>query len=487
MQKITIDPVTRLEGHGKIDIFLNGNGEVENAYFQVPEFRGFERFCEGRPAAELNQITPRICGVCPWAHHMASTKCLDDLYKVEPPPTARKLREMAYSIYSFYDKIINFYFLAAPDFVVGPDAPPAERNIVGLIDKVGLDIGKKVIDTYKDSQKLLELLGGRTIHPAWGLPGGVSKGISQEQRMEIAEKCKNYIEFAKFSLQVFHDIVLANKKYVDIITGDVYSMESYYMGLVDDNNKVNFYDGHIRVVDPAGNEFARFHPREYLSHIEEIVVPWTYLKFPYLKNVGWKGIVDGKDSGLYRVAPLGRLNASEGMATPLAQKEYERMYETLGGKPAHNTLAFHWARLVELLYSAERALELAQDPETSGTELRVIPSAAPSEGIGVVEAPRGTLFHHFRTDENGLVRKVDLIVATGNNYGAMCYSIKRAAEKLIRNGKPEQGLLNMVEMAFRAYDPCLACATHALPGRTPLVVTIYDDARNPVHVLKQGF
>ncbi|MFH1857284.1 MAG: nickel-dependent hydrogenase large subunit, partial [Candidatus Omnitrophota bacterium] len=274
--------------------------------------------------------------------------------------------------------------------------------------------------------------------------------------------------------------------YVGLVTGDVYKMESYYMGLVDDNNKVNFYDGHIRVVDPGGNEFARFHPRDYTSHIEEIVLPWTYLKFPYLKKVGWKGLTDGEESGLYRVAPLARLNASDGMATPLAQKEYERMYDTLGGKPAHHTLAFHWARLVELLYSAERALELAEDPEVAGEDIRNIPEKTPSEGVGVVEAPRGTLFHHYWTDEKGLIRKVNLIVATGNNYGAMCYSIKRAASSLIKNGKPDPGLLNMVEMAFRAYDPCLACATHSLPGQTPLEVRIYDCDRRLVHTLKQG-
>ncbi|HOX29117.1 MAG TPA: nickel-dependent hydrogenase large subunit, partial [bacterium] len=248
---------------------------------------------------------------------------------------------------------------------------------------------------------------------------------------------------------------------------------------------VNFYDGHIRVVDPDGKEFARFHPRDYMDHIEEIVLPWTYLKFPYLKKVGWKGIVDGKESGLYRVAPLGRLNASDGMATPLAQKEHDRMYDTLGGKPAHHTLAFHWARLVELLYSAERALELAEDAETSGACIRNVPENTPSEGVGVVEAPRGTLFHHFWTDENGIVRKVNLIVATGNNYGAMCYSIKRAASKLIKDGKPGPELLNMVEMAFRAYDPCLACATHTLPGHTPLIVTIRDSKGEALEVVER--
>lgn len=485
-QVIKIDPITRLEGHGKISIFLDDKGNVENAYLQVPEFRGFERFCEGRPAEEVARITPRICGVCPWAHHLAATKCLDDLFSVQPPPAAHKLRELAYSIYQFYDKIIHFYFLAAPDFVCGPDAPAAERNILGLINKVGVDIGKKVIAHYKDSQELIQELGGRSIHPVFGLPGGVSKGITAAQRDDIVTRCKTYIEFAKFTLQIFNDVVLANKTYVDIIVGDVYRMNSYYMGLVDENNKVNFYDGHIRVVDPDGNEFARFHPRDYKDHIAEHVVEWSYLKIPYLKAVGYKGIEDGADSGLYRVAPLGRLNASDGMATPLAQAEYEKMYETLGGKPAHTTLAFHWARLVELMYSAERALELALDPEITSDDYRAIPTEKPREGVGVVEAPRGTLFHHYWSDENGMITRVNLIVATGNNYGAMCYSIRRAAQGLIKNGKADDGLLNMVEMAFRAYDPCLACATHTLPGQTPLVVNIYDRDKILVQSLKQG-
>lgn len=486
MKVIQIDPITRLEGHGKISIFLNDGGNVENAYLQVPEFRGFEKFCEGRPAEEVARITPRICGVCPWAHHMAATKCLDSLYSVDPPPTAKKLREMAYSIYQFYDRIINFYFLAAPDFVVGPTAPAAERNVLGLINKVGLEIGGKVISVYKDAQELLQLLGGRAIHPVWGIPGGVSKGITDEQRLIIAGRCKDYIEFAKFSLKIFHDIVLANKDYVSLITGDVYSMQSYYMGMVDENNKVNFYDGHLRVVDPSGREFARFHPSKYLEHIAEEVLPWTYLKVPYLKKIGYKGMKDGAESGLYRVAPLARLNASEGMATPLAQEEYARMFDTLGGKPAHATLAFHWARLIELIYSAERALELAEDPQTAGDDVRTIPSAVPAEGIGVVEAPRGTLFHHYWTDEKGIITKINLIVATGNNYGAMNFSIRKAASKLISGGKVDDGILNMVEMAFRAYDPCLACATHTLPGQMPLEVEIFDARGVIIKRLKQG-
>jgi F420-non-reducing hydrogenase large subunit len=484
MQKITIDPITRLEGHGKIEIFLNEKGDVENAYLQVPDYRGFERFCVGRPAEEMPRITQSICGVCPWAHHMASTKALDDLYKVEVPSAAKKLRELVYSVYSFYDKIIHFYYLAAPDFVVGPDAPKQERNVVGLIQKVGLDVGKEVIKNYALAQTILEKIGGRKIHPVFGLPGGVSKPITEEDRKDIIEKAKGFVEFGKFSLKIFEDVVLKNKKYLDIVLSDTYYLKTYYMGLVDKKNRVNFYDGDIRVVDEEGKEYIKFKPQDYTKHIAEQVVEWSYLKFPYLKAIGWKGLVEGKDNGIYSVAPLARLNAADGMATPLANEEYEKMFKTLGGKPVHNTLATHWARLIELLYSAERALELAQDEEVTSKNIRTIPTNTPKEGIGVVEAPRGTLFHHYFTDEKGIIQKVNLIVATGNNYSSICLSIKKAAQKLIKEGKYDDGLLNMVEMAFRIYDPCLSCATHTFDGKMNIEVNIYDKDKNLIRQIR---
>ena len=288
------------------------------------------------------------------------------------------------------------------------------------------------------------------------------------------------------SLKVFDDIVLKNKAYVDMIVSDAYTHKTYYMGLVDANNNVNFYEGVLRVVDPEGKEFVKFAPSEYLDHIAEHVEPWTYLKFPYLKALGWQGLVDGKDSGVYRVAPLARLNAADGMATPLAQAEYERMYSTLGGKPAHATLATHWARLVELVYAAERMVELATDPEITNPNVRTKLTATAGEGVGVVEAPRGVLIHHYWADENALAKKVNLIVATGHNYGAMAMSIKKAAQGLIKKGTViNEGLLNTVEMAFRAYDPCLACATHSLPGQMPLIVDIYDSKGNLTERLRR--
>lgn len=482
-RKVTVDPITRLEGHGKIEIFLDDDGNVENAYLQIPELRGFEKFSEGRRAEEMPRITPKICGVCPTAHHTASAKALDDLFNVEPPPTARKIRELMYSAFMFEDHTLHFYFLGGPDFVVGPDADPKDRNILGVIEKVGLEAGKKVIDIRKRMRDIITLLGGRVIHPVCGLPGGVSRGLNEEERDEIIQTAKDGIEFSKFSLQLFNDIVLENEEYVDLVLGDIYKHETYYMGLVDDDNRVNFYDGKIRVVDPEGNEFEKFEARDYLNHIEEHVESWSYIKFPYLKNVGWNGFTDGKDSGIYRVAPLARLNASDGMATASAQEEYEKMYEILGGKPAHNTLAFHWARLVEQLYSAERLLELAQDDEILDDNIRNIPEETPDEGMAVVEAPRGTLYHHYKTDERGIITKANLIVATVNNAAPLAMSVKKAAQKVIKNGEVNQGLLNMVEMAFRAYDPCLACATHSMPGETPLKISIHNSKGETVKTI----
>jgi F420-non-reducing hydrogenase large subunit len=477
-KEILISPVTRLEGHAKIDIFLDDEGNVENAYFQVVELRGFEKFCQGRPVEELPRIVPRICGVCPNPHHMASSKAVDVVFDVEPTETAKKLREMSLNAHFVHSHIAHFYALAGPDFVVGPTADPSERNIIGVINKVGLEIGGKVIKARGDAQKIQEIVSGRATHPINNLPGGIAKGITDEQQKEIEGMAKGLVDFGKFTLQIFEDVVLKNKDYVDIITGDVYRHETYYMGTVDKKNRVNFYDGDIRVVDPNGKEFAKFNANNYLEHIAEHVEPWSYLKFPFLKKVGWKGLVDGKNSGVYRVAPLARLNVADGMATPIAQEAYEKMYEILGGKPSHATLAMHWARVIEMMYSAERTLELIQDPEITGKDVRNIPSHVVGEGIGQVEAPRGTLFHHYWTDDEGMMKKLNIIVATGNNNAAICMSVKRAAEKMIHNFKVDQGILNMVEMGFRAYDPCFACATHTLLGQMPLEVRIYDSDKN---------
>jgi len=475
MKRYTIDPITRLEGHGKIEIFCNDDGDVDNVYFQVPELRGFEKFCEGRGVEELSQIVTKICGVCPGCHHMASGKAADAVFGVEPPPTAKKLRELFYMAHYVHSHIAHFYALAAPDFVVGPTAPKAERNVLGVIGKVGKEIGTEVIKQRRIAQEIQALLGGHQTHVVMNTPGGVRKGLTEEERKDIEEKAKGFVEFAKFSLKIFNDVVLENKTYVDIILNGPYKLDLYSMGLVDENNKVNFYDGKVRVVDQDGKEHCKYAPDEYRDFVAERVEPWSYLKFPYLKKVGWKGFVDGKDSGVYHATPLSRLNASDGMATPLAQEHYEQMYATLGGKPVHHTLAMHWARLVELLYSAEHCLELAQDPEITGDDLQAKLDKTPTEGVGIVEAQRGTLTHHYWTDEKGIVTKANIIVGTTNNNAAICMSLKKAAQGIIKKGVTvDDGILNMVEMAFRAYDPCFSCATHSLPGDMRMIVNFRD-------------
>ena len=487
MRQIKIDPITRLEGHGKIDIFLNDDGEVANTYFQIPKLRGFEQFCVGRPVEEMPRITTRICGVCPEAHHMASVKACDAVFHVEVPPTGKKLRQLLYNTFFAGDHTTHFYALGGPDFVVGPDAPPAERNILGVVKKVGLEVGGKVIEMRKRTHEVIKMIGGKQTHQVTSLPGGISKGITEEERKQIEEHCLWFVEFGKFTQQVFNDIVLKNKAYVDLILSDAYSMKIYSMGLVDDKNRVNFYDGKVRVVDPDGKEFVKYAPNEYLDNVAEHVEPWTYLKFPFLKKVGWKGFVDGKESGVYHATPLSRLNAADGMPTPLAQAEYEKMYSTLGGKPVHAMLAMHWARVIELLSAAEMALDLARDPEITGTHFRNIPTEKPTEGVGIVEAPRGTLTHHYTTDERGILTKVNLIVGTTNNYAPISMSIGKAARGLIKKGKEvTDGTLNMIEMAFRSYDPCFGCATHAFTGKSPLEVRIFDSSGNLIETVSRS-
>jgi F420-non-reducing hydrogenase large subunit len=482
MKQITIDPITRLEGHGKIEIFLTDDGDVANVYFQVPELRGFEKFIEGRPAEEVPQIVTKICGVCPGCHHMASGKAVDSVFGVEPTPTAKKIRDLFYMAHFVHSHIAHFYALGAPDFVVGPLSPKGERNILGVIAKVGVETGKEVIRQRRFAQEIQALLGGHQTHVMLNIPGGVRKGLTEAQREDIEAKAKGFVEFGKFSLKIFEDVVLANKDYLDIILSGPYKLNLYSMGLVDEKNKVNFYDGKVRVVDQEGKEHCKYGPKEYRDFVAERVESWSYLKFPYLKKVGWKGFVDGKDSGVYHATPLSRLNASDGMATPLAQIEYDKMYKTLGGKPVHNSLAMHWARLIELLYSAEHCLELARDPSITGKDLRAPIDKIVGEGVGIVEAQRGTLTHHYWTDEKGIITKANLIVGTTNNNAAICMSIKKAAQGFIKKGVPvDDGILNLVEMAFRAYDPCFSCATHNLPGEMPMIVNIRDAKGQLLH------
>ncbi|MEW6051179.1 MAG: Ni/Fe hydrogenase subunit alpha [Candidatus Zixiibacteriota bacterium] len=486
MKQIIIDPITRLEGHGKIHLFVNDDGELANCYFQIPELRGFEKFCQGRPVEEMCRITTRICGVCPEAHHMAAAKAADAVYGVTIPSAARKLRELLYNGFYAGDHTTHFYALGGPDFVCGPDAPPEERNILGVIKKVGIDAGKKVIAQRAAGQRIVEIIGGKKVHPVTSLPGGLSKRITKEEQQEIIRLGEQMVEFAKFTIKVFNDIVLANKAYVDLILSDTYTHKTYNMGLVDANGKVTFYDGKVRVTAPDGSKHAEYEPKDYLQYVAEHVEPYSYLKYPFLKKVGWKGFVDGMESGVYKASPLSRLNVSDGMVTPMAQSEYERFYETLTGDrsgktPVHSTLATHWARVVELVFACEAVLQQAKDDVIISDHVLDPPTGIVGEGVGIVEAPRGTLTHHYKTDKNGIITEANLIVGTTNNNAPISMSIKKAAEGLIKKGQPiTNGTLNKIEMAFRAYDPCFGCATHTLPGEMPMEIIVHDASSGDV-------
>jgi len=480
-RRITIGPITRLEGEAKIEIFLDKKGNVEDTYFQIVELRGFEKFCEGRPVEELPRITSRICGVCSGAHHIAACKALDGVYGVNPPSAGKKLRELFYCAHSLHSHLAHVFALAAPDLVLGFNAPKEKRNIFGVIEKLGLELGKKVLIARGYAQKIQAIIGGSQVHATGGMAGGLSKPLNEDSRKEIEKMSEELLEFAKISLDLFKKIISDNKEIKEILDSKDYSLQTYYMGMVDDQEKVNLYDGDIKVVDSQGKEFIKFKAKDYLSHIEERVEPWTYVKFPYLKNIGWKGLVEGMDNGIYRVGPLARLNVAKGMATPLANQACQEMYELLGGKPLHSALALNWARVVEIVYIAERINELVKDKEITDKKVRTIPEGIVGEGVGCVEASRGTLFHHYIADEQGIAKKVNFIVATTQNNGPICMSIKKAAQRVIKNFKVDDGLLNLIEVAFRAYDPCLACASHCLPGHMAMKANIYNSDKKLIN------
>jgi F420-non-reducing hydrogenase large subunit len=477
---VSIDPITRLEGHGRIELFLDEGGGLADAFFQIPELRGFERFCQGRLGEDMPQITERICGVCPEAHHFAATKALDACYDAPPPPRARALRELLYNAYIFSDHLLHFYYLGGPDFLVGPYAPPQERNILGVVAKVGEELGRQVIAHRGYGQRIIEIVGGRPIHPVTGVPGGQSIGITEEQRAEIATMSASAVAFAEATLGIFRETLLADETYRRYIRDEAQVLPTYYMGLVDEDGAVNFYDGRIRVVAPDGSEYALVEDQEVLGLIEERTEPWTYVKIPYLKDVGWNGFTAGADSGVYRVGPLARLNVCRTMGTPRAQKAYEEYLEYFDGGPVHATFAYHWARLIEMLSAAERVAALIDDPRLMDGALRTPLEATPHGGVGVIEAARGVLVHDYDLDARGIVQRANLIVATTHNVAGISLSIKDMAQAVVHDGEVDEAILNLVEMGFRNYDPCLACATHALVGEMPLRIQVRDHQGNEV-------
>ncbi|MCL2475170.1 MAG: Ni/Fe hydrogenase subunit alpha [Chloroflexi bacterium] len=475
-QNITINPITRLEGHGKIEIFLDEKGFVQDAYWQVVEMRGFERFVVGRPVEEMPRIMPNICGVCPSPHNIAATKAVDNVFGVSPTPAAELIRRLHLNAFLAEDHYVHFYFLSSPDFILGPNADPAIRNILGVVDKMGIDVGRKVIEIRKKVRSIIRLIASKPPHPESGLPGGCSRGITEAERVKIKEIAYDNLEFAKFSIGLFKDLALKNKEFSELIANPAYSLNVNNLCMVNGQNQLDFYGDTQNTMRITGNsqnqEIDRFAAKDYVNHIGEWVEPWTYIRFTFAKKLGWTGLEEGNNTGMLRVGPLARFNAVDGMITTLAQIEHQEMLKTLGGKPVNQTLAYHWARLIEALQASESMVEIAENPMLTSKDIRNMNFNMQKEGIGAIEAARGTLLHHFKTDEKGFITAANLLVATQHNAGPICASITKAAKAFVKGPDIREGFLNQVEMAFRAYDPCLSCSTHAIGGGLNLSINI---------------
>ena len=445
---ITISPVTRIEGHATIAIELDDDGNVADSKVHFQSIRGFEKFVEGKPAEELPRIVNRICGICPWHHHLASNKAVDRCFGVTPTPAGHKLRELIQTIAQAEDKLLHFFFLAAADFVIGPDADYAVRNVIGIA-KANPELAKQVVTMRYKAKMILENFAGKSIHPVAGVPGGFARPMSEKDRQWILADMREIQDFALFAIDFAKKEVFP--KYIDTIKM-LGVINTGFIGTVDDNGALNLYDGNIRLMKPDGS-YTDFDPQNYTDYIGEKTVDWSYGKFPYAKAWGEGFSLDiAEPKGIYRANTLARINVADKMATPRAQAELEE-FRDLFGRPAQATLLYHYARLIEEVYACEHAIEMLEDPEITSPDVRAEAVPKAGRGVGCVEAPRGTLIHDYTTDENGLIEKANLIVGTTHNLGPINMSVNQAARALIKNGNVDEGLLNKVEMSVRAYDP----------------------------------
>lgn len=459
MPKITIEPVTRIEGHAKVTIHTTDDGKVERAYLHVNEWRGFEKFCEGRPYFEMPQITPRICGICPVSHHLAAVKACDVLAGIEPTRPARLLRELMHMGQVIQSHSMHFFHLAGPDLLMGFDAHPAIRNVAGIA-QANPDLAVKAIQLRAFGQGIISALGGRRIHANFGVPGGVNAALSLEARDTILKQLDSMLDIVKLGISLAKNWYSAHTDLVNRFA----VFPSGYMGTVDPDGALQLYDGDLRLIDRHGRTLEQFPAADYLEIIGEHVEDWSYLKFPFYRKLGWP-------DGTYRVGPLGRLNVASKITTALANQELKNFKSINSGKPVEGTLWYHYARLIEDLYAMERAQQILLDPDVLSHDLVGDVKNPQREAVGCIEAPRGTLFHHYWTDEHGLLERVNLIVATGHNNHAMSKSVEMVAKAFVDGKRPTEGMLNQVEGAIRAYDPCLSCSTHA-QGMMPFVVEI---------------
>ncbi|HNX46442.1 MAG TPA: Ni/Fe hydrogenase subunit alpha [Anaerolineaceae bacterium] len=471
-QKITIEPVTRIEGHAKVTVHMNEDGSVNHAYFHVNEFRGFEKFCEGRLVTEMQQITPRICGICPVSHHLAAAKAGDIVLGCPPPKPASLLRELMHMGQIIQSHGMHFFELAGPDLILGFDHDPATRNVVGLV-QADPDLTLKAIRLRKFGQSIIAELGERSIHPTFAIPGGVNRPLSAASRDRLLLQIDEQIATIQTGIKVFKNWMEAN---MDVINRFAV-FPTGYLGLVTPTDSLELYDGEIRLTGRDGHQLEKFSAQNYLDYIAEHVEPWSYLKFPYYKKLGFP-------EGAYRVGPLGRLNNVDRIDTPLAQQHFLEFKQLNGGKPVENTLHYHYARLIECLFATERARVLLETPDILSTDILNTRQQPRGEGVGIIEAPRGTLIHHYQANEYGQLTKVNLIVSTGHNNFAMSNAVDMVAKEYVHGPDIKEGMLNRVEHAIRAHDPCLSCSTHAI-GQMPIEISIFDANENLVRTIRQ--
>lgn len=472
-QRIVIDPVTRIEGHSKITVYLNDAGQVSDARFHVTEFRGFEKFCEGRPLWEMPGITARVCGICPVSHLLASSRAGDAILSVHIPPAAEKLRRLMNLGQIIQSHALSFFHLSGPDLLLGLDSDPARRNLFGLI-QAEPEIARRGIRLRQFGQEVIERLGGKKIHPAWSVPGGVRSALTAEGRDSILERVPGVKETALIALGRFKGLLDGFRDEVEAFG----NFPSLYLGLVAPDGTWEHYGGRIRFMDSQGQVLVDAMEAEaYCDYIGEAVQADSYLKSPYYRPMGLP-------DGLYRVGPLARLNIAERMGTPLADAELAE-YRQRGGRVVSSSFWYHYARLIEILACAERIERLLDDPDLLSDRLRAHAGINQLEGVGVSEAPRGTLFHHYRVDENGIIRAVNLIIATGQNNLAMNRAMLQIARHYIKDsGNIPEGILNRLEAGIRAFDPCLSCSTHAL-GMMPMIVRVVGSDGSVVRELRR--
>jgi len=467
-RKIVIDPVTRVEGHGKVTIRLNAAGEVDEARFHIVEFRGFERFVRGRMYWEVPLIIQRLCGICPVSHHLAAAKAMDMVAGVDRlTPTAEKMRRLMHYGQVLQSNALHIFHLASPDLLFGFDAPPEQRNIIAVLNRFP-EIGKWAIFIRKYGQEVIKATGGRKIHPTSAIPGGINHNLSTEDRDALRSQVDEIISWCNAALEHHKGFVEANQT----LNRDFASYKSNFVSLVGRDGGMDLYDGRLRAIGPDGQTiFDQVSPTDYRDHFIEEVRPWSYLKFPHIRSLG-------REDGWYRVGPLAQVNCCTSIDTPLAEAARKEFIAENGGSPVQATLAYHWARLVCLIHCAEKIKALLFDDDLQGTDLMATGERR-GEGIACIEAPRGTLIHHYTVDEHDQVTSANLIVSTTNNNEAMNRAVKQVAMSDLSGREITEGLLNHVEVAIRAFDPCLSCATHAL-GQMPLIVTLEDSDGTPI-------